>query len=224
MKKIKVYAIVALLLFNFAIVVYAKVNFTHIGQIPATIIQISPPNYAMNPSGTQLSVLNNLNELMDKATQVSLIKVSSDKTYYPGASQCTLTVLKTFKGNQDLETINMIENLDIQREAGEMTMYSTEGYVPLLKDEEYIVFLNKTGNDYFENSFMYADKIFTKFLANHQATKIIENEINNPLPFMEIEGVDYVNVLWDEEQLSEFKKVDEVYRMIKTEFNETYEY
>lgn len=221
MKKIFMFSLILILFVNVGIVLIAKSNFIHASLNHVEMFETGGVQFNYGYKGAKSHDLDSLVELMDRSDQVSLIEINDEPTLYPSEISYEVNVLKTYKG-EAMEKLALIEYGRFTHFEEIWQLYTENGYVPLRANEQYIVFLKKAENAMMDNSYTYANPIYTKFLANGEELVIHEFDESYSMTLDDLVGVDFINSLEREEDRGDYEKAAYTYRLIKEEFNESY--
>lgn len=99
--------------------------------------------WATNTNVKYYDEVDSIEKLFDEAPIIAKVKMTGEKEYLNQCILSTVELINVYKNdsNLNLENKNIYIYEPVHVLQNNLTMYSTQGYIPMLKDEEYIVFL-----------------------------------------------------------------------------------
>ena len=221
LKKIWLFSLTLYLIFTILIIVYSKNNFksinynSYINQNKYTTINSnkSNNNYGMSyEKDLKLDgffiddKINTFNDLKDLSDYILIVSNDKNPTFKGNGIINNCEIKKVIKG-KNLKKGDEIKIYDLILDWNNLSSYYIGGNTPLLKGDEYIVFLKKTdhaseNNTYVFNSVKYGR---VSLLKNR---KVLENYNQGSLPLKDIINYDMIYTKMEDE-IYDYKKMVE---------------
>lgn len=175
--------------------------------------------YNSNVNDIYYNKIDNADTIFNESPIIAKVKMTNEREYLNQCILSTVDIVKVYKNTTNINLTNemyIYEPTDVR--SNELVMYTTNGYIPMISDNEYIVFLTplKVPDGYRmssveEKSFMFYNAEMGKVSVNKLEPYItgefdLTQMINNLVSYKDLINYD---VILDESKSTTYKEFKE---------------